>query len=141
MNNVYAFDRGIIAWANKYPGRSVLLGKHPLDVRKLLPDNYFESRNLEPQEFLEKSGKAVKHGAFVIDIRGPAQRKVSPTLKTARSIETDKFVKLIGTGFFKNEELFILDQTGEQVRWLQYHLEASHFTKYYFLKGGMQQFD
>lgn len=49
----------------------------------------------------------------------------------------DRLIKnIIGKETFKDQTLLIFDQVGKQVRWLMYHLEATGYTKYYFLADG-----
>ncbi|GAB4335063.1 MAG: hypothetical protein Kow0089_04600 [Desulfobulbaceae bacterium] len=136
MNNVYAFDAGIPAWANAYPEATLLLGKVLTDpAKQLIPKSELKKRTLSYQEFKQK---AKEPNTVAIDARDPMQRtKKLPGFEKALPIPLDKLIKnVINKGNLKDKQLLIFDQVGKQVRWLMYYLVDQGYSNYYFLEGG-----
>jgi len=136
MDNVYAFDAGIPAWAIAYPADTVLVGKPITDPEKqLIPKSEFKKRTIDFNTFKEK---ATASNAQVIDARDPMQRTQKFTeFNNILPVPLDKFIKnIIDKERMKDKQLLIIDQVGKQVRWLMYYLEDKGYKDYYFLKGG-----
>jgi len=136
MNNVYAFDAGIPAWASAFPAETLLVGKIITDPEKqLISDDAFHKVLLDFDAF-KKLAEAPN--AQVIDARDPMQRTQKlPGFENAMPIPLDKMIKnIIDQDRLKDKQLLIFDQVGKQVRWLMYYLDDKGYKDYYFLKGG-----
>lgn len=137
MENVYAFDGGVQAWAEAYPQDTILMGELISDpVKQLIPYEKFQSVSLEFETFRKKAAESAN--AKIIDARDPKQRtKKLPGFENAMPIPLDKLIaNIIEKGHMKNSQLFIFDQVGRQVRWLMYYLDRHGYKDYYFLDGG-----
>lgn len=137
MENVYAYDGGIQAWAEAYPADTILMGEQIKDGKKeIIPYEQFLNISLDFETFKQKI--ADSPSAKVIDARDPIQRtKKLPGVDNVMQIPLDKLIRnVIDKGHLKNDRLFIFDQVGRQVRWLMYYLEKEGYKDYYFLKGG-----
>ena len=136
MFNVYCFDAGIPAWADAYPGETLLMGKEITDPEKqLIPKSEFGQLCLDYEMFKEKS---VVSNTIVIDTRDAIQRIQNlPGLNDVKVIPLDKFIRnVVNRGVLKKKSLLIFDQVGEQVKWLMYHLVSQGYPDFYFLEGG-----
>lgn len=137
VSDVIVFDAGIFDWTRKYPEKAVLLGASPVDPNKLLSKVQLKEHMLDPTTFGEKahSGKGI-----VLDVRDSQQRANSRLFMgieqnvSLSDIETLK--QIIKKSNKKKKPLYIYDNTGKQVRWLMYQLEANNAKEYYFMKGG-----
>lgn len=137
LNDIYAFDGGIPAWAEAYPAETLLMGKVIDDPGKqLIPYEEFKKVCLDFATFQQKV-KSAKN-AVVIDARDPMQRKQKlPGFENALPIPLDKLIRnVIDKDNMKDKQLFIFDQVGRQARWLMYYLAARGYRDYYFLDGG-----
>lgn len=136
IDNVYAFDAGIPAWANEYPSETRLVGKTITDPKKqLISKSQFQKVLLDYDAFKKM---AQDPNAQAIDARDPIQRTHKlPGFENAMPIPLDKLFKnIIEHERMKDKKLLIFDQLGKQVRWLMYYLEDKGYKDYYFLKGG-----
>lgn len=136
MNNVYAFDSGIPAWANAYPSETLLLGKELTDPNKqLISKSELKKVTLAYEIFKQKLAEP---DTVAIDIRDPIQRtRKLPGFEKAMPIPLDKIIRnVITKGNLKNKQLLIFDQVGLQARWLMYYLVDQGYTNYFFLEGG-----
>lgn len=137
MENVFAYDGGIQAWAETYPGDTILLGEQIIDAQKqLIPYDNFLKVSLDFETFRKKAAESPN--ARVIDARDPIQRtRKIAGFEEALPIPLDKLIRnIINKGYMKDNQLFIFDQVGRQVRWLMYYLEKQGYKDYYFLSGG-----
>jgi len=115
----------------------VLLGNNPADPNQLLSKAQLQEHMLDPATFSEKvhSGKGI-----VLDVRDNQQRFYSRLIMgieqnvSLSDIETLK--QIIKEANKKKKPLYIYDNTGKQVRWLMYQLEANNAKEYYFMKDG-----
>ena len=58
-------------------------------------------------------------------------------LEMVKAIPLNKFIpNFVSKKVHQNKPLFIFDQVGKQVRWLEYYLVENGYTEYYFLAGG-----
>ena len=136
LANCFAYDSGIPAWAAFFPEKTQLLGKTLVDPEKqLIPKADFKQKCLPFDAF--KSQIAAK-GGMAIDVRDHIQRsKKLPGLDKSKAIPMDKFIPhFVAKKAHQNKPLFIYDQVGKQVRWLEYYLVENGYNEYYFLKGG-----
>lgn len=137
---LYAYDAGIFDWANSYPELTELLGSSPLDVSALLSDEKFKAHLLEPDEFTARAGAS---NGIILDIRDRFQREgLSIFSGRERSVPLDngKLKGFVDQAKRENRPLFIYDATGQQVKWLQYFLEANDLPDYFFMRGGAAGF-
>ncbi|WP_455205948.1 rhodanese-like domain-containing protein [Kaarinaea lacus] len=143
VQDVYAFDAGIFDWTRAYPKHAVLLGKSPVNPKKLIASRNFEARLLDPDKFsesiLHQKGKSI-----VIDVRDKFQRSgigFYPGLEKWASLDDRKKLnRYIQQAKRENKTLFIYDEVGKQVRWLQYALEKAGVRNYYFMDKGARAY-
>jgi rhodanese-related sulfurtransferase len=136
MDNIYAYDGGIPEWASFYPDKTLLLGKVVTDPEKqIIPKAEFKKRAVAFEDF--KKGAASKAG-LVIDVRDTIQRSGDlPGMGKTLKIPLDKFIpNFIEKRKNQDKPLYIFDQVGKQVRWLEYYLVENGYHNYKFLKGG-----
>lgn len=136
LKNVYVYDAGIPGWANAYPGKTLLLGKPIVDPEKqLIPKSEFKKKALPFEEFRAKTQAG---NALTIDVRDNIQRTASlPGIGQPLTIPLDRFIPgFVERRVNQDKTLFIFDQVGKQVRWLEYYLVEYGYKNYYFLKGG-----
>ncbi len=139
IKNLIAYDAGVFEWSRNHPGLAVLLGKNPIDPRKLISKNSLKTRFLNPETF---SNKIVDHGkgSIVLDIRDKYQRAgvgFYPGKERWASLDNLKELKKhLKLARQTNKTLFIYDEVGKQVRWLQYALKEEGIKDYYFMEKG-----
>ena len=137
MKNVYAYEGVIQAWAEEYPSDTILMGQQIKDSKtQLIPYDEFLIISLDFETFKQKI--ADSPNAKIIDARDPKQRtKKLSGLEDVLPIPLDKLIRnVIQKGHMKNDQLFIFDQVGRQVRWLMYYLDKHGYKNYYFLEAG-----
>jgi len=139
VDNVYAYDAGIFDWAKAYPDEAELLGKSPVDKRDILSKQQFSARLLNPDKFSEMATDD-PNKVIVLDIRDKYQRAgigFFPVQERWTSLnKMDKVYSYIRKAKESNKALFIYDEVGHQVRWLQYALEREGLKNYYFMDKG-----
>ncbi|WP_455208585.1 rhodanese-like domain-containing protein [Kaarinaea lacus] len=139
IKDVYAYDAGIFDWAKAYPDKAVLLGKSPVDTRDILSKKQFAARVLNPDKFSDMATED-PNKVIVLDIRDKYQRAgvgFFPVQERWTSLnKMDKVYSYIRKAKEKGKTLFIYDEVGAQVRWLQYALEREGVKDYYFMDKG-----
>jgi rhodanese-related sulfurtransferase len=136
INNVYAYDGGIPEWAAFYPEKTLLLGQVVTDPEKqIIPKAEFKKKAVAYEDF--KKG-ATSEAGLVIDVRDTIQRtEALPGMGKTLKIPLDKFIpNFIEKKKNQDKPLYIFDQVGKQVRWLEYYLVENGYQNYRFLKGG-----
>lgn len=131
----YAYDRGAMTFAKAHPDKAVLLGQSPVNVHRLLNEDAFKARLLEPKAFQAK----INDSALILDIRDRIQRDGFVFFLQEIRASLDEKAKLdtvIERAKREKKTLLIYDKTGQQVKWFQYYLEKVGLTDYYFMKGG-----
>lgn len=140
IDEVYAYDAGIMEWTRAFPDKSVLLGRTPVNPASLISDEQLKARLLAPEDF----AKQVKQSnTIVLDIRDAFQRASFPMFASKReSVALDnKELKVhVDRAKSENKTLLIYDEVGKQIRWLQYFLEHEGVNTYYFMEGGANGF-
>ncbi len=140
INNVYAYDAGVFVWARAHPEQAVLLGQSPVNPRDLISKKELHKRLLEPGEFQKRMGSSI----IVVDVRNHTQHDNNGLVTS-----DEKLAILNGNGVLdasineareKRLPLLVYDATGKQVRWIQYYIEKKGLKKYYFLKGGANNY-
>jgi len=139
VKNVFAYDAGLFTWAHSYPKSSVLLGKQLNSAKNIISDKKFNERLLDPDTFSNMAYK-LSGKSQIIDVRDKYQRGATGFFpgqeKWASLNERKKLEQLIKQVAQKKHTLFIYDEVGKQVRWLQYALEKASVKNYYFMKKG-----
>ena len=139
IKNTVAYDAGMFEWAQTYPNHSALLGQSPIRQSDLISKKKFHAHSLSPNQFSEEMYKRGSK-SLVVDIRDKYQRGAAgffPSQELWASLDDraklDAYIKQA-----KKEDrvLFIYDEVGKQVRWLQYALEKENIKYYYFMDKG-----
>ncbi len=139
--NVVAYDSGIFDWAKKYPSDSVLLGKSPVDPRKIIGKEELKRHMISVEEFevQASSGKAI-----VLDMRDRLQREgLGIFIGVENEVQVDDTAtlgKYIDKARREKKTLLIYDATGKQVEWVQYYLEEKGLKDYKFMEGGVEAY-
>ena len=144
VKNVFAYDAGVFEWAKTYPQHAELLGTSPVDLSKIIPKAKLAERFLTPQKFTEIARSAPKNKKLILDVRDKYQRAgvgyFMGMEKWASLGDQKKLEKYLKKAINEKRTLYIYDETGKQVRWLQYTLEQHNIKNYYFMKKGAKQF-
>ena len=144
VKNVFAYDAGVFEWAKTYPQHAVLLGTSPMDPSKIIPKAKLTERFLTPKQFTETARSAPSGKRLILDVRDKHQRAgvgyFMGIEKWASLDNQKKLDKYLKKAMDENRTLYIYDETGKQVRWLQYTLERHNIKNYYFMKKGAKQF-
>ena len=139
VKNVYAYDEGLFAWAHKHPKNSELLGVSPVNPQHIISDKAFKARLLDPDSFSSLSHK-LSSKSMILDVRDKYQRGATgffPGHEKWASLNDRKNLQKIIDKIAKTKQtLFIYDEVGKQVRWLQYALEEASIKNYYFMDKG-----
>jgi len=139
VKDVSAYDAGMFEWAKTYPDDAELLGKSPVNTADIISKQDFHKRFLEPTKF---SDHAFNMGpkSVILDVRDKYQRGAAgfyPGKEVWASLDNqDKLKSLINDAKSTGKTLFIYDEVGKQVRWLQYTLEREKIANYYFMHKG-----
>jgi rhodanese-related sulfurtransferase len=138
FTSVRVYDAGILEWARMARGRTLLFGK-PVQPEEVISESRYQSHLAEPAAFEKGAGEP---GSLLIDVRDALQRKnTADFARRAEWLTVDNFVRQLATPAFRarveGKTIYVFDNVGKQVRWLQYALEANGFSRYVFLKDGM----
>jgi rhodanese-related sulfurtransferase len=138
IDNVHSYDAGIMDWARTYPEHAELLGKSPVNPKKLISKKEFKKHLLSPNAYGEKVASSP---AIVLDVRDRFQREaLSIYVGRERRAYLDDKKKLdsyIEKAKREGKTLLVHDAAGKQVRWLQYYLKDKGLKSYYFMEGGV----
>jgi rhodanese-related sulfurtransferase len=143
VTNVHAYDAGMFEWAETYPDYAELLGKSPVNQHDIISLNSFKQRLLDPDDF---SNKAYEMGnkSMILDVRDKYQRGAAGLFPGMEHwVSLDKRAELnnyIEEAKKNNKTLFIYDEVGHQVQWLQYALEQAKISNYYFMHNGAKAY-
>jgi len=144
VKNLYAYDAGVFEWATAYPSHAMLLGKNPMDPRDIIPKKKFKAHLLDTNKFGEKAYDLGRSRSLIIDVRDKFQRGA-----TGFFVNKERWASLDDQAKLKNylrqavaekKTLFIYDEVGKQVRWLQYTLEQEKIHDYYFMNKGARAY-
>ena len=138
IDNVHSYDAGIMDWARTYPEHAELLGKSPVDPKKLISKKEFKKHLLSPDAYGEHVANS---GAIVLDVRDRFQREALSIFvgreRRAYLDDKKKLDRFIEKAKRENKTLLVHDAAGKQVRWLQYYLKDKGLKSYYFMDGGI----
>lgn len=144
VKNVFAYDAGVFEWAKSYPEHAVLLGTSPVDTTKIIPKSKLKARFLTPKTFAQKVRSASRKKILVLDVRDQLQRGgvgFFPGIERWVDLgDQKKLSKYILKAMREKRTLYIYDEAGKQVRWLQYTLEQANVKNYFFMKKGAKEF-
>lgn len=135
IDNVFAYDGGIPEWVTLYPGDTLLLGEVVSDPEKqIIPESEFKKKVMAYEDFKAASAK----GGIIVDVRDIIQRTEDlPGLGNTLKIPLDNFIpNFVEKKKNQDKPLYIFDQVGKQVQWLEYYLVKNGYQSYTFLKGG-----
>jgi len=139
VKNIMAYDAGMFEWAETYPNYAELLGRSPVNKKDIISKQKFKAHNLNPEEFMNKIYE-LGNKSFVLDIRDKYQRGAAgffPGKERWASLDDrEKLDKYLKEAIKGNRSIFIYDEVGKQVRWLQYALEDANIKNYYFMNSG-----
>lgn len=141
IDNVIAYDSGIMDFAKSFPKDALLLGKTLNDPKKLISKDEFKKHLLTPDKFGERIAET---SDIVLDVRDRFQREgISIFVGREYRVSIDNTKRLdryIDKAMKENKALLIYDAAGKQVQWLQYYLEDKGLKSYYFMAGGISAY-
>ena len=141
IDDVTAFDSGVLDWAKKYPNKTLLLGETLKDASQLISKKDFEKHLISPDQFGERMAST---NAIILDVRDVFQREGSSIFigrEYAVSLDnTKRLDRFIAKAKIGGKALLIYDASGKQVRWLQYYLINKGVKEFYFMKGGIDAY-
>jgi len=143
VDNVFAYDAGIFDWTKAHPKHAELLDQSPVNLKHLISKKKLKARMLDPDSFADRATIDVSK-SFVIDIRDKYQRAgigFFPGMERWVSLNNmKKLYAYVEKAKKKNKTIYIYDEVGKQVRWLQYALERMGVKKYYFMQKGAKAY-
>lgn len=143
VKDTHAFDAGMFEWAQAYPQHARLMGTSPVNLTDIISSDKFRQHLLHPEEF---SNEAHNLGtrSLIIDVRDKYQRGAAGLFpgkeRWASLDDRQKLDDYIEKARKENKTLFIYDEVGKQVRWLQYALEQAKIDNYYFMNQGAKAY-
>lgn len=139
INNTFAYDAGMFDWAKAYPQHTVLLGKSPIQPQDILNDVQFEQHLLDTDQFAHMAFD-MGSKSILIDVRDMYQRAGAGIFATKERWITlddrEKLQQVFEQAVREKRTIFIYDEVGKQVQWLQYAIIRAGVKDYYFLKHG-----
>jgi len=139
LMNILVFDAGVFEWSVAHPDYSVLLGKSPMDPNDIISKNKLKEHIVPLKEFESK----IK-GSVLIDVRAQNERRGNGLFLLAdKSVPLDNKKKLeryLNKALTTDKTLLAYDNSGKEVRWLQYYLEEKGIKDYYFMQGGAKYY-
>lgn len=143
IKDVYAYDAGIFEWTISHPEQAILLEQTPVKISALISKKNFKKRLLNPDSFSLKAADMGKN-SVVLDVRDKFQRSgigFFPGKERWVSLDDKKKLeKYLIKAQNSNKTLFIYDEVGKQVRWLQYVLEKHGIKNYFFMDKGARAY-
>lgn len=139
IKNVIAYDAGMFEWAKTYPNQAELFGVSPVNKDDIITSTKFKKHLLSPDKFgFHLFNSASKK--LVLDVRDKYQRGATgffPRKERWVSLDDEEKLKqMISKAKSEERTLYIYDEVGKQVRWLQYALEKANVKDYYFMGKG-----
>ncbi|MGD8783832.1 MAG: rhodanese-like domain-containing protein [Thioalkalispiraceae bacterium] len=139
IENTIAYDAGMFEWAKTYPEYASLLGESPIRESDIISKQKFQAHTLHPDAFADEIHKKGSQ-SLVLDIRDKYQRGAAgffPGQELWASLDNrEQLHRYIKQAKQDNLALFIYDEVGKQVQWLQYALEKENIQNYYFMDKG-----
>ncbi|MBI1423347.1 MAG: rhodanese-like domain-containing protein [Gammaproteobacteria bacterium] len=139
--NVHVYDQGINDWARAHPDKSVLIGRAPVDPRKLLSEADLQAHMIDYNKFAEIANSS---NTVILDVRDPLDREGVGLFVGQEQRADYRHIKqidgILDDAQRSGKTVLIYDNAGTEVVWLMYHMIDKNISKYYFLKGGMRQY-
>jgi len=139
--NTVAYDAGVFDWVKSYPDESELLGRSPVDPKKLISKDRFKAHSITADKF---ESMVASDNNIVLDVRDRLQRDgvaLFPGIDKVAVLDDkatlDKHIDAARRG---KKTLLFYDAAGKQVEWLMYYLEDKEVKDYYFMDGGAEAF-
>ncbi|MFK5914114.1 MAG: rhodanese-like domain-containing protein [Woeseiaceae bacterium] len=144
LKNVYSYDAGMFEWAKTYPKYAVLLGQNPMNPKNIIPKSQLKRHFLSISQFNETARTLPRNTRMVLDVRDMHQRAGIGLFigieKWVSMNDEKKLFRYLDKAKAENKTLYIYDETGKQVRWLQYTLEQRNIKNYFFMTKGARGF-
>lgn len=139
LSNILVFDAGVFQWASEYPEESVLMGESPLSLDKLISSSKLKEHFIPLSEF-----ETLIHGSVLLDVRHLKERRGNGLFlladKSAPLSNKKKLERYVNKAIKEDKILLAYDNSGKEVRWLQYYLEQKGIKNYYFMEGGAKYY-
>ncbi len=141
FENVFVFDAGVFTFFTLYPEHGKFFGEslEPAQAQSaLISKDELSSISILPAAFIDKVNTG---GYTVFDIRDNKERSEFPVnLPGVKKVSMDQFVKFLDKpGAIPSSQFVVLDNVGKQVKWLHYYLKRAERSDYFFLEGGVAQ--
>ncbi len=141
IKDVYVYPYGVLSWAKAYPDDTLLFGK-PLKSSEIISDEDYVTKKLAPLAFYEQREK-LQGQSIVLDIRTNDEVsgvKIWPGIQYNVKQDNQAIKRYVDKAKAENKKLFIYDESGHQIRWVQFFLRQEGFDDYYFLDGGYENY-
>lgn len=143
VTDIHAYDAGMFEWAESYPSDSLLFGKRTLKPGDIISIQRYDKHLLSPDAFGNDAYR-LGNRSMVLDVRDKYQRGAAglfPAMEQWISLDHEAEIRAyIEKAKQENKTLFVYDEVGEQVQWLQYALVQEDMKNYYFMKGGARAY-
>ena len=140
ITNTFSYDSGVFDWVVAFPDKATLLGSSPVDTTKLIAKSKLKEHSLEPKAFND----IITKNTVILDIREASQRgliELFPYRQENIDMDDKKAMnKFLDKIRKSGQPLLVYDESGKQVRWLQYRLVDKGIKNYKFMKGGLKQY-
>lgn len=141
IKDVYVYPYGILSWAKAHPDDALLFGE-VLNKDAIISEEDYKAKKLSPIAFYELREK-LQGQSIVLDIRTLDEVsgvKIWPGIQYNVKQENEAIKRYIDKAKAEKKTLLIYDESGHQIRWLQYYLRRMAFENYYFLDGGHENY-
>lgn len=141
INDVYVYPYGVLSWAKAHPADALLFGD-TLNVDQLIDEEEYKSRKLAPLAFNEMREK-LQDKALIIDIRTSDEVggvRIWPGIQYNVKQDNEAIKRYVDKAKAEKKTLLVYDESGHQIRWIQYYLRKEGLTDYYFLDGGHENY-
>jgi rhodanese-related sulfurtransferase len=133
ISPVRVYADGVLAWADTFPDRAVLMGSCPAAPLAMLPEEAHREKLIGYWQFLN----ALKEpNTLFIDIRSVYDRSAIPLAFAVRAIPMEAFLEAVACRVWSEKTLVVLDRDDARLPWLHRFLLAGGYDDVLFLKGG-----
>lgn len=134
-----AYDLGILPWAKARPGQTILFGQLMTERSDgLISDAQFRERTLPQSRFFELIEQTTD--PLVIDVRSNRQRDgislYFGDIHLPLDSRDEEIMAVVDQAIEENRTVFVIDDAGHQIRWVQHAFEERGLANYWFLDGG-----
>lgn len=141
IKDIYVYPYGILSWAKAHPDDALLFG-NVLDKNAIINDEAYKAKKLTPVAFYELREK-LQDQAIILDIRTLDEVngvKIWPGIQYNVKQDNPAIKRYVDKAKAEKKKLLIYDESGHQIRWVQYFLRDEGFDDYYFLDGGHENY-